>query len=153
MPTTARFSKYKRNNYLIWILFCIICALWFGYDGYYNEKFINENLTEEGSPNSKLAFNRKTPPVFAAAAVLLVIRLLTIRKAGVTADEKGLIINNRLRIPYDSIEKINKTYFDSKGFFTVTYKDESGNENERKISDRVYDDLEPVLEETISRIS
>ena len=60
-----------------------------------------------------------------------------------------LIINDKEKIAYDSIEKIDKTNFKSKGYFVITYKDQSGREVNRKLSDRTYDNLEAVLNEVV----
>ena len=69
------------------------------------------------------------------------------------ADEKELVFSGKQKIPYDSIEKIDKTWFDKKGFFVITYKDENGKEAERKISDRNYDGLENILNHLVEKIS
>ncbi len=153
MAIEAPISKFKKNNILIYIGICIIFAAWFGYDGYFNQKFIQEHTDENGSANSTLSFNQKSPPFFMAVAVLFGIYFYMIKERKLLAEENELIINNKKRILYDSIEKINKTWFEKKGYFVITYKDENGKETDHKISDRTYDNLENILNHLVEKIS
>ena len=151
MATVAPISKYKMNTLKIAVVALIGLAIYCSYDGYYNQKFIEKN-TEEGTPNSTLAFNRKAPPFMVGGAVLAGIRLLLIRNKKVTADDQAIVTCTQ-KIAYDSIEQIDKTNFDSKGYFVVTYKNEQGDNSQLKLSDRNYDNLPAVLEVLISKIS
>lgn len=153
MAIEAPISKFKKNNILIYIVVCVIAAAWFGYDGYFNKKFRQEHTDENGSANSTLIFNQKSPPFFIAAAVLLGVYFFIIRGKKLLAEENELIISSKKRISYDSIEKINKTDFDSKGYFIITYKDENGKETDYKVSDRLYDGLENILNHLVEKIS
>lgn len=152
MAIEAPVSKFRRNNLKIYIVVCIAAAIWLGYDGYFNKKFIEEH-SPDGIPNTTLVFNQKAPPFFIGVAVLLGIRLLLIRKTKLIADENELIISDKERIAYDSIQQINKTDFESKGYFLITYKEENGKEVDRKISDRTYDNLKAVLDHLVSKIT
>jgi hypothetical protein len=58
----------------------------------------------------------------------------------------------KIKIAYDAIEKINKTHFDKKGFFIVTYS-QDGQNKELKLSDRTYDNLGQILDQIVSKIS
>lgn len=152
MAIEAPLSKFKKNNLKIFIVILIGMGIWFAYDGYKNEKFIEEH-TEDGKEDSTLVFNRKSPPYFIAAGVLCGVYLFLIKDRKIIADESGLVINDKLKIPYDSIQQINKTHFDSKGYFAITYKNESGKEINCKISDRTYDNLSAVVNEIVGKIS
>ena len=152
MAIEAPVSKFRRNNLKIYIVVCILATIWLGYDGYFNKKFIEEH-SPEGVPDSTLLFNQKAPTVSIGIAVLLVIQLLLIRKQKLIADEKELIFSDKERIAYDAIEQINKTHFDSKGYFIITYKVENGKEMDRKISDRKYDNLKAVLDHLVAKIT
>ena len=152
MAIEAPVSKFRRNNLKIYIVVCILATIWLAYDGYFNEKFIEEH-SPEGVPDSTLVFNQKAPTVFVGIAVLLGIKLLLISKKKLIADEKELIFSDSDRITYDSIEQINKTNFDSKGYFLITYKAENGKEAERKLSDRTYDNLKAVLDHIVAKIT
>jgi len=152
MAIEAPLSKFKKSNLLIYIGICIIFAAWFGYDGYINKKFIEEH-TEDGKPNTTLMFNQKSPPFFLAGAIFFGICFYMIKGNKLVANENELIINEKKKIPYNSIEKINKTWFEKKGFFVVTYKNESGKETDFKISDRQYDNLENILNLLVEKIS
>ncbi len=153
MAIEASLSKHKRTNVIIYIVVCLALGAWCAYDGYFNEKWIEEHTDADGNAETYLVVNRKAPPYFAVAALLWGIYLAAIRNRRVTADEEALVINNKEAISYDSIEKIDKTHFKSKGFFVITYKDKAGGEVNRKISDRTYDNLAPVLDKVVAKIS
>ncbi len=153
MAIIAPLSKYKRNNILIFIAIMLAAAAYCAYDGYYNKDFIEKHTDTEGNPKSTLTFNRKSPPVFIAVALLLGGYVVVIKNNRIIADEDQLVINDKEKITYDSIQKIDKTHFDSKGFFTVTYKPETSQEIDRKISDRKYDNLAAVLDQIVAKIS
>ena len=153
MAIEAPISKFRKNNILLYIVICIVFAAWFGYDGYFNKKFIQKNTDENGKINSTLIFNQKSPPFFLAGAALWAIYFFMIKNRKLLAGENELIINEKNKISYDTIEKINKTWFQKKGFFIVTYKDENGKETDYKISDRKYDGLENILNHLVEKIS
>jgi hypothetical protein len=153
MAIEAPISKSKRNNLKIYIVVCILIAVWFGYDGYFNEKFKQKHTDKNGKPDSTLVSNQKAPPVFIAVAVLLGVYFFAIRNKRLIADENELVISNKEKISYDSIQKIDKTSFDSKGFFLITYKKQDGREVNRKISDRTYDNLAAILDKLVAKIS
>jgi hypothetical protein len=83
----------------------------------------------------------------------LVAYLYAIKNKKLIADDNELIISDRKRIPYDSIQRINKTYFDSKGFFTIIYKNKSGREVSYKLNNRAYDNLSAVLDHIVAEIT
>ena len=153
MAIEARISKFKRNGLIIWFVACIAVAAYCAYDGYFNEKFKTKHTNEDGTPDSTLVFNRKSPLYFIGAGLLLGAYWFAIRNKKLIADENELVINDKQRIPYDSIEKIDKTHFKSKGRFVITYKDENGKEVDRKINDRQYDNLAPVLDHLVAKIT
>jgi hypothetical protein len=159
MAIKAPLSNYKKKNLLIISFLLLGAAVIFGYDGYLSQyewsmrhSFYEDHMID-GVPDSDMMFNRKAPPVFAAAGVaMLIYYFVFAAKRKVIADEAALIVNTET-IPYGSIEKINKTYFDSKGYFIVTYKDNSGQSKDVKVSDRTYDNLPAVLDHLVSKIS
>ncbi|MHC5146185.1 MAG: hypothetical protein ACYSOK_03665 [Planctomycetota bacterium] len=150
MAIEAPLSKYKKNNILIIAALLIGVGLWFGYDGHYNQKFIDKH-TVEGVADSTLNFNQKAPPFMIGAGVLLGIYFVMVKGKKLIADDAQLI-NGSTTIAYDAIEKINKTNFDSKGFFVITYS-ENGQNKELKLSDRTYDNLPAVLDHIVLKIS
>ena len=152
MAIEAPLSKYKKSNLKIFMAVLIGAAVWFGYDGYYNGKFIEENTTSEGVANDTLKFNRKAPPFLFGGAVLLGVYLFSIRNKKIVANDQSLVAGNKT-IDYDKIEAIDKTHFDKKGFFIVMYKDALGSDAQLKLSDRTYDRLPAVLDELIARIT
>jgi len=153
MSIEAPTSKHKKNMLVICIAGCIGFALWCVYDGYLNKTWIAEHTDAEGNANSNLVFNRKAPPYLVGASVLLGAYLFAVRRRKIIADETELVINGKQKIAYESIEQINKTHFESKGFFVITYKDENSSDVHRKVSDRDYDNLGPVLDELVAKIS
>jgi hypothetical protein len=152
MIIEAPLSRYRKNNIRIYIALCIIFAGWFAYDGYFNEKFISKHTDAAGKPDSTLVFNRNSPPYVLALAVLLGAYLFVIRNKKLLADETSLTAG-KLKIPYDSIGKIDKTRFNSKGYFVITYKDPQGDEAQLKFSSATYDNLPAVMEALIAKIT
>ena len=71
MPIEAPISKYKKNNFYIYIAVCLIAAAWLAYDGYLNQKFIDKHTKENGNPNITLIVNQKAPPFLIVAAIAL----------------------------------------------------------------------------------
>jgi hypothetical protein len=148
---------YKRNNYMIGMAVLAGLALWFAYDGYFSEKFIEKHTlnqgTEEAQPDGTLVFNRKVWPFMLVGAAACGVGLLLIRGKKVTAGDSEVVIDGKRRIAYDRIEKIDKTHFEKKGYFVVTYADDQDKEVDVRLSDRTYDNLKAVLEEMIAKIT
>jgi hypothetical protein len=153
MAIEAPISKFKKTNLKIYIVVCVGLAIWCAYDGYFNDKWIEEHTDTNGNPETYLVFNRKAPPYFIGAAVLLGVYLFAIKNKKTIAEENELVLSNKERISYDSIQKIDKTRFKSKGFFIITHKSNDGREVNRKLSDRTYDNLEAILNELVAKIS
>lgn len=153
MAIEAPISKFKKNGLLIYMVVCLAVSAWFAYDGYANKKFIEEHTDEDGKPDSTLVFNQKAPPFGVGLAVLFGVYFLVIKNKKLIAEENDLVISGTDKIPYDSIEKIDKTHFESKGYFVVTYKDGSGKEVDYKISNRTYDNLKSVLDHLVGKMT
>ena len=144
MAIEAPYSKYNRTNFKIGIFFCLGAAVIFAYDGYLSKyewslrhSFYDEHVID-GTPDSDMVFNQKSPFVLVAFAAILVVWYIARKNTKLLADEHELIFSDTKKIPYDAIEKINKTYFDTKGYFTITYKNKDGKEINHKLSDRTY---------------
>ncbi len=160
MPVEAPISKFKKNNLKIYIGVCLVAAAIFAYDGYLSKyewskrySFYKKNVVDnDGKPTATMKFNMYSPPVFVGGAILLGLYLISIRNRRIVAGENELLVNDKEKIPYDAIEKIDKTHFDSKGFFTLTYKQDS-REVQRKFSDRTYDNLKELLDHLIAKIT
>ncbi len=153
MAIEAPYSKYRKTNFKIAIVILVVLAGWFVYDGYYNEDFKKEHTGANNKPDSTLVFNRQSPPWFILAAAAAGVYLFIIRSRKIIAEENELTINDKEKIPYDAIQKIDKTHFESKGFFIITYNDKDGPEVSRRLSDRAYDNLSAVLEHLVAKIS
>jgi hypothetical protein len=159
MAIEARISRQKRTNLKIYAAACIIFGVVLAYDGYLSKyewsrrhKFY-EKHTKDGRPDETMIFNRVAPIFLLGVAVGLAIRLRVLKDRKLLMDESELIISNREKIRYESIQKIDKTYFDSKGFFVITYEAGDGGAKSLKLSDRTYDNLSAVLEGLVAKIS
>lgn len=160
MAIEAPISKFKINGFKIYIAVCLIGAGVLAYDGYLSKyewskrhNFYIEHVVEnDGKPDGIMAFNRNVPPILLVVAILLGIRWYVVKDKKLVAGENSLIMPNR-EIAYDSIQKIDKTHFDSKGYFVITYKDYQGVDADLKLGDRTYDNLPAILDELIARIS
>ena len=160
MAIEAPISKHKKTNFKIYIAACIIISVIFGYDGYLSKyewsrrRSFYEKHIKDGRPDETMLFNQITPIVLAAAAVGLAARFRALKDKKLLADENELVISDREKISYDSIQKIDKTHFDpTKGYFVVTYKNKDGREVNRKIDSRTYDGLAAVLDELVAKIT
>ena len=159
MAIEAPYSKFKLNNCKIYAAVCIVMAIILAYDGYLSkyewskrQSFYNKHVDSEGKMDDMMKFNRNTPLVLMPLAAWFAVRFFMLRSRKIVADDNGITIDDKT-IAYDSIESINKTNFDSKGFFTVTYKDSGGSECEQKFSDRSFDKLPSVLDHIVAKIS
>jgi hypothetical protein len=166
MVIEAPYSKYSKTNFKIAIVACIGGAIIFAYDGYLSKyewslrHSFYEKHVKDGKPDSDILFNQKAPLILVPLAAILTAWYWARKNKKLVADENELIINNKAKITYDSIQKIDRTYFstgslagDSKGYFVITYKNNEGIEVNRKLSNRKYDNLEAILEHLVSKIS
>jgi hypothetical protein len=159
MAIEAPVSKYRIKSLKIYAMGCVIGAVVLAYDGYLSkyswscrQDFYKEH-TVDGKPDDTMRANQILPLPLLILAALFVWRRQVIKTKKLAAADNQLIIDDREKIAYDSIEKLDKTNFKSKGYFVITYKDQGGGEVNRKISDRMYDNLEAVLNEVVSKIS
>jgi len=153
MAIEAPLSRFKKNNLRIYIAVCIGLALWCAYDGYLNKEWIADHTNKDGGMQPYLVFNRNAPIYFGIGAALLGAYFFAIKNRKIVADENELIINDKKKIAYGCIQKIDKSNFKSKGYFVITHNDEQGVEQDCKLSDRNYDNLTAVLDYLIDKIS
>ncbi len=152
MEIVGPVSGHRKNTLILYVLMLIAFGLWCAYDGYLNTDFIARH-TENGQPNGNLLFNRYAPAGMAAGAVILGLWLARIRNRRVVATGTELLVSGLPTIPYDSIEQIDKTHFEKKGFFIITYKTDGGAEARLRLDDRHYDNLGPILDRLVEKIS
>lgn len=153
MAIEAPLSRYKRNNFKLYIVVFLVLGGWFAYDGYISKSFISEHTDEQGNPDAILVLNQKSPPIFGALAVFFGVWLYAIRNRKVVAEDKELVIADKKRIPYDAIDAIDKTHFEEKGTFTIIYKDPGGAEARYRLTDRQFDNLGPILDHLVAQIT
>jgi hypothetical protein len=158
MAIEAPISKSKKNNLKVYTAVCIIFAIFLAYDGYlskyqwsHRSGFYKKHV-KDGNPDDTMIFNRIAPIFLVALAAVLMGRFWALKDKKLLADENELIISNKEKISYDSIQKIDKTSFNSKGFFLITYKNKNGSEVNRKLSNRTYDNLAAILEKLVAEI-
>jgi hypothetical protein len=162
MALTAPLSKYKKKTIIIWIVASIVFGALFLYDGYLSKykwsmrySFYEEHvLKKNGKPDATMVWNQKWLPLFlGGAAVLMGVYMFIIRNKKVVAGDNQLIIDDKINIAYDAVVKIDKTHFDSKGYFVITCRGPDGKEVDHKLSDRNYDNLGPILDHLVAKIS
>lgn len=137
---------------VLYIAVCLVLSVWCVYDGYVNKGFIAKHTTQEGKADSTLLLNRIGGPSLLLLAIGLTVWLYMIRTRRLIATRDMLITAKGNKIPFDSIEKIDKTHFQNKGFFTITYHDAQDTRSLR-LDERDYDDLGPILQRLIEAIS
>lgn len=159
MVIEAPYSKYSKTNFKIGIVLCVAVAIIFAYDGYLSKyewslrRSFYEEHVKDGKPDFDMVFNQKSPFVFVGLAAVITAWFWARKNKKVLADENELIISDKERISYDSIQQIDKTYFEKKGFFVITYKDKDGKEVRHKLNERTYDNLAAILEHLVAKIS
>ena len=140
----------------------MVFAAIFLYDGYLSKyewsmrhSFYKKHVLEnDGKPDEMMIWNQKWLPIGLGTIILLLgIKLYLVRNIKIVAEENNLVIDGKINIAYDSIQKIDKTNFNSKGHFTLTYRGPDGKDIDRKISDKDYDDLGPILDHLVAKIS
>jgi len=100
-----------------------------------------------------LTFNQNAPYVLGAGAIVLGIYMGIVSGKKLVADENELIVSKKQKISYSTIQQINKTHFDAKGYFTIGYKTPDDKDAEVTISSKNYDNLGAVLDELVTKIS
>ena len=159
MAIEAPISKSKKNNLKIYAVACIVFAIVFAYDGYLSKyqwshrRSFYEKHVKEGQPDDTMIFNQIAPIFLVVLTAVLIGRFWALKDKKLLADEKELVISDKEKISLDSIQKIDKTNFDSKGYFIITYKGKDGSEINRKISDKTYDNLAAILDKLVAKIN
>ncbi len=149
MAIEAPLSRYKRNSFLIGMAVCAGLGAWCFYDGYLNKAF-QEAKHEQWIVDA----NRIAPFVLTPLAAILGVWWYAIRGRKLVANDSELVLANKTTIAYEAIDSIDRTHFESKGFFTIVYKKHSGGSAaKRRLSDRDYDNLPAVLDHLIAKIS
>ena len=158
MAVKAPYIFNRKNTLKLVIDLLFIFSVAFAYDGYLSQyewskrtSFYEKHVTEEG-PDDTMKFNRASPFFMLPVAAVLGVILYRTKQKYLIADENGLDINGEVKIPYDSIQKIDKTNFEKKGYFVITYE-KNGTNAEKKISYKTYDNLDKILETLIAKIS
>ena len=153
MAIEARISKSTKFWLLIYVLGLVGLAGWFAYDGFRNKIFIEKHTNEEGEADGALWFNKKSPPFFLGGALVMGLRLFVVSKRRIVAEESELVIHNKVRIPYDAIQEIDKTHFKTKGVFTLAYDSPGGERLRHKVDSRDYDNMTAILDHLVEQIS
>ena len=159
MAIEAPYSKYRKTNFKMAVFGSLLVAIVLGYDGYlskyewaHRQSFYKKHAPE-GVPDGTMKFNQIAPFVLVGISIISAIWLIKLKDHKIIADENELIINEKEKIPYDSIQQIDKTHFDSKGFFIITYKTPDGNDALKALSYKKYDNLKELLEHLVSKIT
>lgn len=150
MAVVATGSRRNRQNNYIIVVMCIVFGLWFGYDGWMNKEYQQKETDADGKPKANLIFNRYAPAGLAVLAAYFLVMAVQAGKRKVTADEKGITVEGKPMIPYSSMAKIDKRYFEKEGHFTLEYTAE-GKVCKLKLTDRAYDNMGPLLDEVVRR--
>jgi hypothetical protein len=161
MAVEAAVSSYNLKTLRLYAIIGVVVAVILAYDGYCSkyewskrQDFYQEHFVDNGNQaDSTMKFNQYLPPFLIVGAVFFAAKYMMIKDRKIVADENELNVYDGTKIAYDSIEKIDKTHFDSKGYFVITYKDDGGSEADYKLSDKKYDNLPAVLDHIVAKIS
>ena len=150
MAVVATGCRHTRNtNYIIAVV-CILVGLYFFYDGWfgsYREKELEEN---EGKPTISLYINQYAIIPLAVIAVYFALAAKRLNAKRIEADDTALSFSHGLKIPYNSIQQIDKRFFEKEGHFTIEH-DADGSIKKLKLNDRTYDGLGLLLDEIVRR--
>lgn len=150
MNVQATGSRHKANTDWIIVAVCIVATLWFLYDGWMSKSFIEEHTLEDGSVDVTLQTNRYYAPIgLAIAAAWFALGAVRTKGLRITADDAGLETPSG-RIPYDTIETIDRRYFEKEGHFTIQYRQDNTSQK-IKLRDRDYDNLAILLDEIVKQ--
>lgn len=160
MAVEAPVSKYHRNNQLLYTVACAVVALILAYDGYlskyewsqrysFYEKHVIEN---DNKPDDVMKFNRYAPIALIFGAAFFGYRYYTLKGRKIVVDETAVHMPEG-DIGIDSIQAIDKTHYESKGYFELIRKTGKDSNERVKLSSKSYDNLDAVLEDLASRIS
>ncbi|MDD5459801.1 MAG: hypothetical protein PHF37_10470 [Phycisphaerae bacterium] len=154
----APISKYKKTNLKIAIFGALVATVIFGYDGYLSKyewsmrtSFYEEHV-KDGVPDDDMQFNQKAPVLLVVVSFLVAFRLFVVKDRKVTADEESITVNGKEKIPYSSIKKVDKTWYQAKGYFDIEYDTGEGQTSSR-ISRKNYDNLDAVIEKLTAKLS
>jgi hypothetical protein len=160
MAIEAPYSRHNKTNFKIVIYGCFIGALVLGYDGYVSKyqwslrrSFYKKHISAEGLPDGTIKFNQQAAPVLLGIAIIAAIWYFSVRNLKVVADENELIISKNEKIPYGSIIQVDKTHFDSRGFFVITYKTADGKQALLALTYKKYDNLKAILDHLVAKIT
>jgi hypothetical protein len=148
----APISKYKKTNLKIYMVVCLVLAAWFSYDGYFNKDFIAKYTNDDGTIKDTLVFNQKAPIVLVVISFLVAFRIFVVKDRKVTADEEAITVNDKEKIPYTAIKKVDKTWYKEKGYVDIEYNTGEGQTSSR-ISSKNYDNLDAVIEKLTAKLS
>ncbi len=152
MDTVAKYSSYRLGNIKIAIFVLLGLSAWFVYDGYYNQKFIDKHTSAEGEADHTLIFHKYVAYFSVPAAGVAAVAFFINRKKRIVAGQDALQVNDGLSIPYDTMEEIDHTEYDTSGKFSITYVDGGANKK-LVLTKKSWDNLDKVLEYMISKIS
>ena len=150
MAIEATGSKHGKNSGFIIALVCVLVGGYCLYDGWLNEEFQQNHITD-GKPDVTLNVNRIWLPITCLiVAAYSVISATRVGGKKIVASEEGLSFSGGQTIAYSNIKQIDKRYFDKEGHFILSYK-EADTDKRLKLSGRKYDNLGMLLDELIRR--
>ncbi|MBN1796242.1 MAG: hypothetical protein JW804_06180 [Sedimentisphaerales bacterium] len=160
MALEAPYSKHNKTNFKIAIIGCLIFAAIFAYDGYlskyewsHRQGFYEKHTDDDGNPDDTIIWNKRLPFGLLGISIISFIWFMRVKDRKITAGQNEMIVDGTEKIAYDSIKKINKTNYDSKGYFIITYQNPDRAQTDKKISYKTYDNTKPLLEYLVSKIS
>jgi len=148
MAVVATGCRHTRNtNYIIAVV-CILVGLYFFYDGWIGNYRLKELEENDNKPTISLYINQYAIIPLAVIAVYFALAAKRLNAKRIEADDTALSFSHGLKIPYNSIQQIDKRFFEKEGHFTLEY--EVGSEAKKlKLTDRTYDKLGLLLDEIV----
>ena len=149
MAMTTGPSRYAMKMNYLYIAMCVGFTIYMIYDGYFSQKFIEENTREDNTPNVTLQINKTWGPIsLVGLTIWFGYSTLMLKRRKLTVDEKGLTFEDGTVIPLDSLTKIDKSKLKNRGKIFIDYE-ANGETKTIKLKDSIYDDVDGVLEEIL----
>jgi len=149
-------SKYTSRTNLLIAAACVVFGLWFLYDGWLNQEFIQghtdiDEATGEQKIDGDLQLNRTWIPLGCGVVMIyFVISAVRLKSKKIVTDSEGLILNDGRKIAFNDIRQIDKRFFDQKGYFAIEYE-QADQTKEMKFDDRTWDGLGLLLDEIVNQ--
>jgi hypothetical protein len=139
MAVTGTLAKGRKWKWVIYMIVALCVGLWGIYDGWFNPAF---KVAEKA--NDRL-FSQVLGIALPTLFLVLFVGFFVIRKMRVVVDEKGISVNDKLTIAWDSITDLDASR-EEKGLLDIFYQ-KDGKKAKYVLDNYKVDHFEEMLDE------